>query len=159
MARKIFFSFHYERDIWRAMQVRNSDQISDKDEVGFIDKADFEKLQRQGEAAVHRWINAQLVGTSVTVVLIGAETASRPYVQYEIEQSWSKGNGLLGVYIHGVKDAAGKTDVKGSNPFAGKRFELSDGTVVPIQTYDWVRDDGRENMASWIEDAAEAVGR
>jgi hypothetical protein len=159
MARKIFFSFHYDLDIWRAMQVRNSDQISNKDEVGFIDKADFEKLQRQGEKAVHNWIDKQLEGTSVTVVLIGSETASRPYVQYEITESWKKGNGLLGVYIHGVKDQAQKTTTKGSSPFAGTTYKLADGTAVAIATYDWVTNDGRENLASWVEKAARQVGR
>jgi hypothetical protein len=38
-----------------------------------------------------------LENTSVTVVLIGTETANRPWVKYEIEQSIARKNGLLGV--------------------------------------------------------------
>ena len=38
------------------------------------------------------------------MVLIGAETANRPWVKYEIEQSIARKNGLLGIYIHRLKD-------------------------------------------------------
>ena len=41
MARKTFFSFHYERDAWRASQVRNCNVIADEDEYGVIDAAEF----------------------------------------------------------------------------------------------------------------------
>src|SRR5258708_2876276 len=76
------------------------------------------EVKKKGEAAIEKWIDAQLVGTSVTVVLIGAETASRPYVGYEIKASHNKGNGILGIYVHNMKDVNSKTDVKGNNPFA-----------------------------------------
>ncbi|WP_132282769.1 TIR domain-containing protein [Natranaerovirga hydrolytica] len=33
------------------------------------------------------WIDEQLKGTFVTVILIGNETADRKYVQYEIKKS------------------------------------------------------------------------
>ncbi|HDH91400.1 MAG TPA: TIR-like domain-containing protein, partial [Candidatus Aenigmarchaeota archaeon] len=85
MARKVFFSFYYERDVWRAMVVRNSWVTKpDREAAGFIDVAEFEKLKRQGDLAIKRWINSQLKGTSVTVVLIGAETFMRRWVRYEI---------------------------------------------------------------------------
>jgi hypothetical protein len=84
MARKVFYSFHYDNDIMRVMTVRNrwvtqGGQMASK----IIDKAEFEKIKRQGEAAVKRWIDSQLEGTTVTVVLIGSETLKRPFVKYE----------------------------------------------------------------------------
>ncbi len=39
MARRVFFSFHYERDVWRAGQVRNSWVTKDREEAGFWDAA------------------------------------------------------------------------------------------------------------------------
>src|SRR5690554_739785 len=69
-----------------------------------IDSADFEAIRRQGDNAVHKWIDSQLQGTSVTVVLIGAETLNRPFVQYEICESLKRGNAVIGVYIDGIKD-------------------------------------------------------
>jgi hypothetical protein len=44
MARKIFFSFHYERDAWRAGQVRNCNVVAGEDEYGFIDAVDWESI-------------------------------------------------------------------------------------------------------------------
>ena len=118
MARRVFFSFHYERDVWRANVVRNSWVTKpDREDAGFIDAAEFEKIQRQGDLAVKRWINNQLKGTSVTAVLIGAETYKRRWVRYEIIKSFDKGNGLLGIYIHKIKDKDRNTDSKGENPF------------------------------------------
>lgn len=118
MARKVFFSFHYERDVWRAFIVRNSDITRESvEEAGFIDAAEFEELERHGSNAVKRWINSQLEGTSVTAVLIGSKTYSRRWVRYEIIKSFDRGNGLLGIYIHNIKDQNGNTDLKGPNPF------------------------------------------
>lgn len=61
MARRVFFSFKYE-DVTRAMVVRNSWVAEGKEAAGFIDAADFESLERQGDPAIQRWINEQLDG-------------------------------------------------------------------------------------------------
>lgn len=155
MARQTFFSFHHERDAWRASQVRNSGVVTSADTVpGFWDKAEWEEVQLKTKEEIQDWIDDQMDGTSVTVVLIGAETASREYVQYEIEQSIALGKGLLGVRIHNVKKPKpgnpqeSETDTAGANP-------LPKGYAV----YDWVKDDGRKNLGVWIEAAATAAGR
>lgn len=156
MARKVFYSFHFKRDAWRAGQVRNSNMIANDDEYGVIDSVEWEKIERGGDAVIKRWINEQLEYTSVTVVLIGAETADREYVEYEIRQSWERGNALLGVRIHGVKNQDGETDNRGTNPF--DNIQLSDGTLLSqiCKVYDWVADDGRANLGIWVEEAYEA---
>ncbi len=163
MARRVFFSFHYERDVWRASQVRNSWVTQDdRQAAGFWDAASWEEVKKKGEDAIKRWIDKQLEGTSVTTVLVGAETNSRKYVDYEIEQSRRRGNGLLAIHIHKLKDRDGKTDVKGENPFNywqatmdGQKKFFSD----LYSTYDWMDDDGYENVGDWVEDAAQNVGR
>lgn len=166
MARKVFFSFHYSRDSVRAGQVRNSNVIQNSQiqTSEFIDKADWEEIKMGGDSAIENWINEQLRGTSVTVVLIGAKTSERKWVKYEIDQSITKNpkNGLLGIYIHNCKDFNNYVDVKGRNPFDnltlernGKREYLSN----IYKTYDWVNDNGRENLGKWIEEAARDAGR
>src|SRR5215218_5939638 len=116
MARRTFFSFHYENDVWRANIVRNSWVTKpDTEAAGFIDAAAFEEIKKGGDAAIKKWIDGQLSGTSVTVVLIGSETSNREYIKYELEQSWKKGNGILGIYIHNIKDRNGNTSPSGSN--------------------------------------------
>lgn len=159
MARRAFFSFHYERDVWRAGQVRNSWVTQDRESAGFWDAAKWEEVKKKGEEAIKAWIDDQMKGTSVTVVLIGAETSTRPYVDYEIAQSHKKGNGMLGIYIHNMKDSNQRTDSQGANPFNKWTFKNSDGQVITYPTYDWVNDDGRNRMGSWIETAAKKAGR
>jgi len=154
VSRKIFFSFHYERDAWRASQVRNSNVVASEDEYGFIDAADWESIKKKGDAAVESWIGDQLKNTSVTTVLIGAETASREWVQYEILKSWNRGNGIVGIRIHNIKDQSQKTDVVGHNPL--EDFKHPDGILLSsiCKTYDWVTDDGRKNLGAWADEAA-----
>src|SRR6266478_2355983 len=82
MTRSAFFSFYYKKDVARANQVRNSWVTKgDKEAAGFTDAAAFEEVEKGGDAAIKKWINSQLSGTSVTVVLIGSETHQREYVK------------------------------------------------------------------------------
>jgi len=114
MARRVFFSFHYERDNQRASVVRNSWVTKpNREDAGFIDAATWEKIEKQGEVAITRWIDKQLEGTSVTAVLIGTETSSRKWVRYEIIKSYERGNGVFGITIHRIKDFGGHTDTAG----------------------------------------------
>jgi hypothetical protein len=157
MARKIFFSFHYERDAWRAGQVRNCNVVSDEDEYGFIDAVEWESIKKKGNTEIERWIDGQLKSTSVTTVLIGAETADREWVQREIEKSWNRGNGIVGIRIHNIKDQDKETDTFGRNPLDSFKLADADGTLLSAvcKTYDWVVDDGRENLGKWADEAAD----
>lgn len=161
MARKTFFSFHFEKDSWRAGQIRNSGLFLGEN-AGFIDKAHWETVKKSGDKAITTWIDTQLNGTSVTVVLIGSETSQRKYIKYEIKQSYLRNNGMLGVYIHNVKDKDGLTTSRGKNPFdefyitkQGKKVYLSE--IYPV--YDWVSDNGKRNLSQWIEKAALKAGK
>ena len=164
MARRVFFSFHYEGDIWRASQVRNSWVTKpDRETAGFWDAAAWEKVKEKGDAAIKKWIDDQLTGTSVTVVLIGAETSNRDYIKYELEQSWEKGKGILGIYIHQMKDKDGKTDTKGNSTFGPIFTSPNDDKkkyfLERFSTYDWVDDDGYNNLGDWVETAAKEAGK
>ncbi len=146
MARRVFFSFKYE-DVSRAMVVRNSWVIQGREAAGFVDAAEFESIQKQGDTAIRRWIDGQLKGTSVTVVLVGALTCGSRWVMYEIEQSVKRGNGLLGVDISKIKDFAGQTSDRCGQIPAGCNFYL------------WNNNDGFHNLGTWIEAAAKAAGK
>ena len=162
MVRRVFFSFHYQRDVWRASVVRKSWLTQDREDAGFWDASLWEEAKRRGDDAIRRMINNALLGTSVTAVLIGAETQSRRWVKYEIEKSYERGNGLLGLCIHGLKDQNGYSDRKGLNPFDflyiyryGRKTSYSE--IYP--TYDWVNDNGYHNFGQWVEKAARAAGK
>ncbi len=162
MARKVFFSFHYERDVRRVVQVRNSWVVRAKGEAQpFYDKAEFEEAKKRA-GGIEQWIEEQLKGTSVTVVLFGSGTYNRPWVRHEIKRSYELRKGLLAIDIHSVKDPQSGSDIQGKNPLDYWTVKR-DGRDTPLssiyRTYDWVKGDGYNNMPRWIEDAALAAGR
>jgi hypothetical protein len=159
MARKVFFSFHYDRDVRRIQQVRNSWVIRERGEAQpFFDKAEFEDA-KQRAGGIQRWIDNQLEGCSVTVVLYGHETFDRPWVKYEIEQSHNRRMGILAIDIHNVKDPITGTDLPGRNPLEHWRTTTGVQFTSLYRTYDWVLGDGYNNIGSWIELAAKNAGK
>lgn len=146
MARRVFFSFEYG-DVSRAMVVRNSWVTQSRQAAGFVDAADFEAIKRRGEAAIKNWIDNQLNGTSVTVVLVGENTCDSRWVKYEIDKSIEIGNGLLGIDISKIRDLHGNTSERCGRIPNGYKFYL------------WNNDDGYNNMGDWIEEAAIEAGR
>ncbi len=160
--RRVFFSFHYDRDAWRTQQVRN---------IGVVEGAkplssnDWEQVKRGGKRAVEQWIEEQLNGTSCTVVLIGRDTAERAFVLYEIRRSWALGKGLVGIHIYGLQDRHGMTSCfQGSNPFEkivvsnGSRRTTLDRLVKAYNPAPWWNrsefhyDSIRQNIAQWVEE-------
>ena len=172
MKRQVFFSFHFDNDIWRVGQIRNIGTIEGQEL--FSDNG-WEKVRLRNDSAIKAWIDNELNMRSCVVVLIGSETASRKWVQYEIEQAWKRGKGIVGIYINKLKNSKGEQDVKGENPFKqfciDKTFnyivmneEPADANEVNLATVcktfesvfsgsDWVYDDIKENIESLIEEA------
>jgi hypothetical protein len=158
MARRVFYSFHYEEDNWRAAQVRNMGVIEGNAPVT---DNEWEAITRGGDQAIQNWIDEQLNGKSCTIVLIGAHTAGRKWINYEIEKSWNDGKGLLGIYIHNLQDRDGRQSSKGSNPFDGFTMKR-DGTKLSsiVKAYDPpyslstdVYAYIKRNLAAWVEEA------
>ncbi len=146
--RRVFYSFHYEPDNWRAAQVRNIGVIEGN--VPARDN-DWETVKRGGDAAIKKWIAGQMYGRSCTVVLVGAATAGRKWINHEIVESWDAGMGVVAVRIHGLKDATGNTASIGSNPFecithgaSGKKLSTIAKCYTPsgatsVERYDWIK--------------------
>ncbi len=163
--RHVYFSFHFRNDIFRANVVRNTwVGKGGSQAAGYKDLSMWESARTRDDRRLTGMIRDALRGTSVTVVLIGTDTADRYWVRHAILESWVKGNGLLGIHIHDIADMrTGNTARKGANPFRGIRVEDEDGRNVDlhdeIEIYDWWRDDGNHNFADWIERAARQAGR
>ena len=148
MARRTFFSFHYQRDIWRVNQVRNSNMIDGAAAAGFHDASLWEEAKKKSDAAVNKLIDDGLKNTSVTVVCIGGATAGRKFINYEITQSLARGNAMLGLWIHHLKDQNGKTDSPGEIP------ALLTKNKIAVKTFTTADD-----LGTWIEAAAKAAGK
>lgn len=117
--RRVFFSFHYQQDVWRANQVRQSWRFrreNEREAEGFFDGSLWESSKRQGDDNLKALIREGMKNTSVTCVLAGAETYARRWVRYEIARTIVKGNGLVVARIHALADRNGYASQQGPNP-------------------------------------------
>lgn len=158
MSRKVFYSFHFAPDSWRASQVRNVGIIEGNQPVS---DNDWEDVKKGGNEAIQKWIDNQLYGRSCTIVLIGKDTAGRKWIKYEIEKSWNDGKGVVGVYIHNLKNANGEQTSMGNNPFDDftmKRDNKKLSSIVKVynppysdsaDVYDYIK----SNLEIWVEEA------
>jgi hypothetical protein len=146
--RHCFFIFDYDNDLSRARHIESLDLAVATAAAGFNDDADWKAAAGKGDDAVNELIDNALLGTSVTVVLIGERTAERDYVDYAIEQSIKRENGILGIFVHDIPDAGGATAAKGRAPFEAQAAEKLE--AHGYDTHDW--DEGK--FAAWIEEAA-----
>lgn len=161
--RRVFFSFHYEQDAWRAAQIRNAGTLDGNEPIS---DNTWEEVKRRGAVAIKKWIDDQMRLRSCTVVLIGSHTAGRKWIEYEIKKSWNDRKGLLGIYIHKLLDKNRCPSVQGRNPFDNISVPTSQGlipllsmsSVVPRynppytsskDVYNHIKD----NIADWVEKA------
>ena len=112
--RQVFYSFHYAKDSWRAAQVKNMGVVEGNTPVS---ANEWEEVKRKGRTAIENWINSVMAWRSCIVVLIGEDTYSREWCKYEIEHAWKLGKGVVGIYIHGLKNQLQQQSRKGKNPF------------------------------------------
>jgi hypothetical protein len=157
MAKSVFFSFHYGVDAWRVQQVTNMGAVEGQP---ILNSQQWEEVKRSGDRAIEDWIDREMKYKSAVVVLVGAETADRPWVRYEIAKAWNEKRPLVGVRIHGLADGLGRSSRSGADPFA--KVGLSGGGSVADyvslvdpagQTSNAVYNTIRSNIASWAEGA------
>ena len=156
MARRVFYSFHYKPDNWRASQVRNMGAIEGNSPVS---DNDWEEIKKGGDKAIQKWIDGQIDGKSCAVVLIGANTAGRKWIKYEIKKAWDDKKGVVGIFIHNLKDKDGNQSAKGKNPFEDVTIDGTKlSTIVkaydpPYSTSTNVYDHIKGKLAGWVDEA------
>jgi len=157
----VFYSFHYERDVSRVQLVRNINALEGQP---LLNAQDWESVRRRGQQAIVNWIDEQMRYKRAVVVLIGQETASRPWVIYEIEKAWQAKKPLVGIHIHGLS-SFGRADRKGANPFDKAsgvgRIPVFDPTVTDW----WGKTDTKatysklaNNLENWVAQAKVRAG-
>ncbi len=147
MARHVFFSFHYKH-VWKVNQIRSIPNITGTAAAGFQDASLWEEAKKKGDKEIKGMIDEALDNTSVTVVFVTHGTASRKYINYEIDESLERGNGLVAVQIHHLKDQNGKTGSVGAIP---SQIENND-----FKAYKYTNS---SSLAKWIEEAAKIEGK
>lgn len=156
MTRKVFYSFHYEKDSWRVNQVRHIGVVEGNEPVI---PSKWEDIARSGDRQIKAWITEQMRSRTCTVVLVGTCTAYRRWVRHEICEAWNRGMGVVGIRIHGLADQNGNVSYLGENPFS---FVGIDGTPFSsfvkcynptgansTQRYNWIRN----NLSNMVEEA------
>lgn len=147
MARRVFFSFHYKY-VWKVNQIRSIPNVTGTAAAGFHDASLWEEAKEKGDKKIKGMIDEALERTSVTVVFVTYGTKDRTYIDYEIEQSLARGNGLVAVQIHHLKDRNGNTGSPGAIP---SQIERND-----FKAYKYTNS---EDLSDWIEEAAKLAGK
>jgi hypothetical protein len=158
MTRKVFYSFHFANDFWRTQQIRNIGAI---DGQALCTPNAWEEVKRKGAASIEKWIDDSMVGKSCVVVLVGAETALRPWVRREIVKGWDAGKGVLGIRINRLLGHDGQPSSAGANPFdaidygnSGKKLSSIVRLMTPAGTTSKdVYASIAQSIEGWIEDA------
>ena len=140
MARHTFFSFHY-RYVWKVNQIRSIPNVIGTAAAGFVDNSLWETAKKQ-DGAIKRMIDKALEGTSVTVVCVTYGTKDRTYIKYEIDESLKRGNGLVAVRLHALRDQYGETGSAGAIP--------SQIAANGFKAYKYTN---KDDLAVWIEEA------
>lgn len=136
MARTVFFSFHYQRDVMRAQIVKQHHVTKGNyTAAGFFDGSLEEKAKKEGDEVVRGMINRGLKGCTVLCVLIGKETYTRRWVDYEIFKSIELGMGVFGIRIHQIPDPHEGVDTAGGSPFTYLGYGRKDGKLLPMIKY------------------------
>jgi hypothetical protein len=157
VTKSVFYSFHYDRDFWRVQQVRNMGLLEGQP---VVNAQDWESVKREGNASIQNWIELQMSHKSAVVVLVGSQTADRPWVRREIAYAWNNKKPLVGIHINGLENQAGLRDGAGANPF--QQVSLKGGGTVGDyvslhQPYGGTSEEVyasiKENLLRWVEDA------
>lgn len=158
MARRVFFSFHFDNDFWRTQQVRNMNALDGQE---LCTPNAWEEVKRKGKDSIEKWIGDNMSGKTCVVVLVGSETADRPWVRREIVRGWDAGKGVLAIRIHKLLDTNSEAALAGDNPldrinFGSTGKKLS--AIAPI--YSPAGSDSKaayaaikDNIEQWIENA------
>lgn len=158
MARRVFFSFHFDNDYWRTQQVRN---IGTLEGQAVCTPNAWEEVKKKGDAAIERWIEENMHGKSCVVCLVGSATASRPWVIHEISKAWNDGKGVVAIQIDKLLDVNSRPSVVGPNPLSKVTFKNRAGSladVARLKTPSGVDSKAvyasiSQNIEAWIEEA------
>jgi len=155
---KVFYSFHYEQDKTRARQIQNMGTVNGN--IPIADNA-WKKIAKQGDSIIKKWIDDQLNNKTAAIVLIGEKTSERKWVQYEIESAWKKKKGIVGIFVHNLKDEEGNQSKRGNNPFdlininGNQLSSIVKAYEPPYLSSAFTYDHINEKLPLWIEKALE----
>ena len=106
-SRHVFISFAYE-DIDEVNLLRGQAN-NDKTDLQFDDFSVKEAFDSENADYIKRQIRERIDRCSVTVVYLSDKSASSSWVNWEIEESFKRGKGVIGVYKNDSQPASTPT--------------------------------------------------
>lgn len=143
MARRIFISYQHADQM--SAKAFNLQGKNSKINFDFIGRHLLDPVNSENKGYIKGKIREQITGTSVTIVVIGKETAYSEWVAWEIRESLKKNNpnGIVGVLLKGATPPPRDSPV-------GKALYEAGAEIV-----EWKQD----NIEAAIERAAKATER
>lgn len=153
MAKRVFYSFHFDNDVMRVQQIRNIGSIEDNKPVS---ANEWETVRRVSDAAIERWIEENMKYRDCVVVLVGKDTTDRKWVKHEIKKAWNDKRGLVGIYIHNLRCPRTGVCTQCKNPF--DQFNVNGTPLSSIVRYynqnSWdAYGDIKSNLETWVDEA------
>lgn len=71
-----------------------------------IDSTKHKDGRKPSDEVVKRLLNIRIKNSGTVICLIGPETHTRKWVNYEIRKAHQEGKRIVGIYTHGHKDSA-----------------------------------------------------
>lgn len=106
--KNVFISHHHEDDahVDKLTDLLSKKGFSIRNSSIRAKPANQERLDKKlvKDAVIQRLLRMKISWAGSVIVLVGKETHSRPWVNWEIEQAHKQGKNIVGVYEHGLKD-------------------------------------------------------
>jgi hypothetical protein len=145
----VFYSFHFDNDVMRVQMIRNMGVITGDEPV----EPNVWETLKKADSNVEAWIEKNMKNKDVVIVLIGAATAGRKWIKYEMKRAWELNKPIFGVHIHNIKSMNDGVSAKGKNPFDDFNFNHNGAVIKPL-VYDPKSSDAyndiKDNIGNWI---------
>jgi len=103
-SKNIFIS-HYHKDDSHVQSLKSRLNDSGCNVRNFsIDSSKHKDGRKPSDAVVKRLLNIRIKSCSTFICLLGPDTHTRKWVNYEIRKAHLEGKQIIGVYSHGNKD-------------------------------------------------------
>lgn len=106
-----------------------------------VDSTKHKDGRRPSDEVIQRYLRRQITWAGTFICLIGKETHSRKWVNYEIRKAYLQGKKIVGIYSHGYKDSVELPDAfkKYGGPILGwnsidKLGAIMQDKEFPVQT-------------------------
>lgn len=150
--RYIFPSYDWD-DAWLVNQIMNLPEVIGAKNIGFLKGVPNEEI-KQSDDKIKKWIDENMNKCSCLILFCGENTYKSRWVKYEIELAREKNKGRFIIQLEGMTKRDNTICKRGIDPYEYYGFYSCGGIkAYEIKSYNWINNNGINNISSWIEDA------